>query len=362
MATHRIFNFSAGPAVLPEAVIKAAQHDLLALPDVGMSVLEISHRSTHFDAILQDAERTFREIASVPADYRVLFLQGGASLQFGMVPMNLLAGNDIADYLVTGVWSQKAVKEAKKIGRVHIAASTEAEEFARVPRLDEVVLSSDAAYVHMTSNNTVYGTQWTDLPETGTVPLVSDMSSDIVSRPIPVDRFGVIYASAQKNLGPAGVTLVIIREDLLARSPATLPSMLSYRLLADNGSRQNTPPVFGIYMLRLVFEWLRTQGGLGAVAACNARKASILYEELDRSEFYRSVANPTSRSMMNVTFRLAERDLEPRFVREAAAAGLDGLKGHRTVEGLRASIYNAMPEAGVMALTEFMREFERSNG
>ena len=362
MTTHRIFNFSAGPAVLPEVVLDAVQRDLMALPGVGMSALEISHRSSNFDAILENAERELRELTGVPADYRVLFLQGGASLQFAMVPMNLLPSGGVADYLVTGAWSKKAVKEAEKIGQVHVAASTEPTAFARLPLSDEVELSPGAAYVHMTSNNTIYGTQWTHLPETGPVPLVSDMSSDIVSRPISVDRFGIIYAGAQKNLGPAGVTLVIIREDLLAQSPAALPSMLSYRVLADGGSRYNTPPVFGIYILRLVLGWLGRQGGLAVMAARNDRKAAILYEELDRSEFYRGGADATSRSRMNVTFRLPSRDLDVRFVQGATAAGLDGLEGHRMVGGLRASIYNAMPEAGVTALREFMREFERTHG
>ncbi|HAK55801.1 MAG: 3-phosphoserine/phosphohydroxythreonine transaminase [Vicinamibacterales bacterium] len=358
----RIYNFSAGPAVLPEPVLEEAQRDLLALPDAGMSVLEISHRSRHFDAILAEAERALRDLAGVPASHRVLFLQGGASLQFAMVPMNLLPAGGTADYLVTGVWSRKAVKEAERIGRVHPAASTESERFVRVPRADEIAVSPDAAYVHMTSNNTIYGTQWTNLPETGSSPLVSDMCSDIFSRPVPVERFGLIYAGAQKNLGPAGLTVVIVDEALLARSPDVLPSMLSYRVLADGGSRYNTPPVFAIYLLGLVLKWLAAQGGLEVMAAHNDRQAARLYAEVDRTGFYRGVAERESRSRMNVTFRLPTTDLDGRFAREAAEVGLDGLAGHRTVGGLRASIYNAMPDAGVAALVEFMQEFERTHG
>jgi phosphoserine aminotransferase len=358
----RIFNFSAGPAVLPEHVLEEARRDLLALPDAGMSVLEISHRSRYFDAILDEAEQALRDLAGVPASHRVLFLQGGASLQFAMVPMNLLPAGGTADYLVTGVWSKKAVKEAEKIGRVHPAASTESEGFVRVPRADEIALSPDAAYVHMTSNNTIYGTQWATLPETGSIPLVSDMCSDLFSRPVPVEKFGLIYAGAQKNLGPAGLTVVIVDEALLARSPDTLPSMLSYRVLADGGSRYNTPPVFAIYLLGLVLKWLTAQGGLEAMAAQNNRQAARLYAEIDRTGFYRGVAERESRSRMNVTFRLPTTDLDGRFARETAEFGLDGLAGHRSVGGLRASIYNAMPDAGVAALVEFMREFERTHG
>ena len=362
MTTPRIFNFSSGPAVLPEPVLEEAQRDLMALPGVGMSVLEISHRSPHFDAILEAAEAELRALAGIPSTHRVLFVQGGASLQFTMVPMNLLAADGIADYLVTGVWSKKAVKEAEKIGLVHVAASTEPDGFVKVPSVRDLALTPGAAYVHMTSNNTIYGTQWHDVPEVGAAPLVSDMSSDILSRPVPVERHGVIYAGAQKNLGPAGVTLLIVREDLLERSSASLPSMLSYCVLAQGTSRYNTPPVFGVYLLRLVLCWLRDAGGLTALAARNERKAARLYAEIDRTGFFRGVAEPESRSCMNVTFRVPSPDLDDLFVREAAAAGLDGVKGHRSVGGLRASIYNAMPQAGVDALAQFMREFERTRG
>jgi len=362
MKSERMVNFSAGPAVLPVSVLEKAQSELMALPGVGMSILEISHRSKMFEGVLARAEADIRQLAKVPSHYRVLFLQGGASLQFAMVPMNLLPAESTADYLVTGVWATKAAEEAKKIGKVHIAATTKAEQFTRIPRADEMVLTPGAAYVHMTSNNTIYGTEWKTLPEVGGLPLVSDTSSDMFSRPIDVSKHALIYAGAQKNMGPAGVTLVIIREDLLARSPSGLPSMLSYAVHAENGSMQNTPPTFAIYMLGLVTQWLIEQGGLDAVAAVNERKAATLYAEIDRTGFYRGTAQKDSRSLMNVTFRLKSEDLEKQFVKESEKAGLDGLKGHRSVGGIRASIYNAFPEAGVDTLVAFMREFEQRNG
>ena len=358
---HRIYNFSAGPAVLPEAVLEEAQRDLMALPGVGMSVMEISHRSPAFDTIIQGAEADMRALGGIPDTYKVLFLQGGASLQFSMVPMNLLTPGSTADYIVTGEWAKKALKEAKKVGATAVAASTEAEQFKRVPRQSELKLTSGAAYVHMTSNNTIFGTQSHEVPQVD-APLVCDTSSDMYSRPIDVSKFGLIYAGAQKNLGPSGVTVVIVREDLLARSSDQLPSMLNLKLMAENGSLYNTPPVFGIYILRLVLKWMRSQGGLDAIGRLNERKAKLLYDELDRSDFWRPHAEPGSRSRMNITFRLPSEELEKTFVKESTAAGFDGLKGHRSVGGLRASIYNAFPEAGVAALVEFMREFERRNG
>src|SRR5688572_8921203 len=333
MKSERIFNFSAGPAVLPVAVLEQAQRDLVSLPDVGMSILEVSHRSKVFEDVLARAEADIRQLANVPSNYRVLFLQGGASLQFTMVPMNLLSEGTTADYLVTGAWSAKAVDEAKKIGKVHVAATTKAEQFTRIPRAEEIVLTPGAAYVHMTSNNTIYGTEWKALPETGDIPLVSDTSSDMFSRPIDVSRHALIYAGAQKNLGPAGVTLVIVRDDLLERSPATLPSMLSYRVHAEYGSLYNTSPVFAVYLVGLVVTWLIREGGLVKIAATNARKAAKLYAEIDRSGFYRGTAQKDSRSEMNVTFRLATEELERLFARETEEAGLDGLKGHRSVGG-----------------------------
>jgi phosphoserine aminotransferase len=360
--TSRIFNFSAGPAVLPLDVLEEAQRDLLALPGVGMSVLEISHRSKTFEDMLHGCVADMRRLARIPDTHKVLFLQGGASLQFSMVPLNLLPSGGSADYIVTGAWSQKAVKEAKRVGNVKIAASTEGEKFTRVPKQNELTLDPSAAYVHMTSNNTIFGTEWDWLPETGSVPLVSDMSSDIFSRPLEVSRHALIYAGAQKNLAPAGVTLVIIREDLLQRCPSTLHTMLSYKTHADNDSLYNTPPVFAIYIMRLVMTWLLKNGGLEAMEQSNARKAEKLYAEIDRTGFYRGHAQKDSRSRMNITFRLATEELEKQFAKEATASGLDGLKGHRSVGGIRASIYNAFPEAGVDALVQFMREFERKNG
>jgi phosphoserine aminotransferase len=361
-ATKRIYNFSAGPAVLPVAVLEEAQRDLVALPGVGMSVMEISHRSKTFEAILQGAEADMRTLGGIPADYKVLFLQGGASLQFSMVPMNLLTPGATADYILTGDWAKKAMKEAKRVGATHVAASTEDGNFKRIPKQSELKLTAGAAYVHMTSNNTIHGTEWHALPNAGAAPLVCDASSDIFSRPIDVKSFGLIYAGAQKNLGPSGVTVVIIREDLLARSADTLPTMLNYKTQADNGSMYNTPPAFGIYILRLVMKWLIGQGGLKAIQGVNERKAKILYDELDRSPFWKPHADKDSRSLMNVTFKLETEELDAKFAKEATAAGLDGLKGHRSVGGMRASIYNAFPEDGVRTLVDFMKEFERKNG
>ncbi|CAN5892373.1 3-phosphoserine/phosphohydroxythreonine transaminase [soil metagenome] len=361
-ATTRIHNFSAGPAVLPLEVLEAVQRDLIALPGVGMSVLEVSHRSAAFDEIIEGCEADLRKLGNIPENYRVLFLQGGASLQFSMVPMNLLPEGGSADYIVTGVWAEKAVKEAKRVGAVNIAASTAAEKFTRVPQPAEITLDSQAAYVHFTTNNTIYGTQWHYTPDTGGVPLVADASSDIFSRPIDVAKYGLIYAGAQKNLAPAGLTLVIIREDLLSRAPSGLATMLQYAVHAENKSLYNTPPVFPVYVMRLVLAWLLKNGGLEAIEEVNSRKAGKLYAEIERTGFYRGHATPDSRSRMNVTFRLPSEELEKKFAKDSTAAGLDGLKGHRSVGGLRASIYNAFPEAGVDALVQFMQEFERRNG
>jgi phosphoserine aminotransferase len=360
--TQRIFNFSAGPAVLPVAVLEEAQRDLVSLPGVGMSVLEISHRSKTFEDILARTEADIRTLGGVPATHKVLFLQGGASTQFSMVPMNLLTSGTTADYIVTGGWAQKAVKEAQRVGAVTIAASTESENFARIPRQDELKLTPDAAYVHITTNNTLFGTEWKAEPAVGTVPLVADTSSDMFSRPIDVSKYGLIYAGAQKNLGPSGVTLVIIREDLLARSSKSLPTMMNYAVHAENGSMYNTPPCFGIYLMGLVVKWAIGQGGLRAMAARNERKAGKLYAEIDRTGFYRGTAEKGSRSLMNVTFRLPSEELEKAFVKETTAAGLDGLKGHRSVGGMRASIYNAFPEEGIDALVGFMQDFEKKHG
>jgi len=360
--THRIFNFSAGPAVLPLEVLEEARENLLSMPGVGMSILEISHRSKPFDEVIQGAEADIRTLAGIPDGYHVLFLQGGASLQFSMVPMNLLPQGGSADYIVTGSWSQKAVKEARRVGGVGIAASTEPDNFSRIPAQAELTLDPHAAYVHYTTNNTIFGTEFGYVPEAGRVPLVADASSDIFSGPIDVAKFALIYAGAQKNLAPAGVTLVIIRDDLLKRTPPSLPTMLQYPVHAENRSLYNTPPVFTIYVMRLVLAWLLKMGGLAAIDETNTRKADKLYAEIDRTGFYRAHAQPGSRSRMNVTFRLPSEELEKAFAKEATAAGLDGLKGHRSVGGLRASIYNAFPEDGVDALVQFMRDFEKRRG
>ena len=362
---HRVYNFAAGPAAMPLPVLEQIQRDLLALPGVGISILEISHRSKTFESILAEAEANIRALAEVPQNYRVLFLQGGASLQFSMVPMNLLDRGSAADYIDAGSWADKAIKEARKVGQVNVAASTSAELYTRIPGQQELNLSPDAAYVHITSNNTIEGTQWRVLPDVGRAPLVSDSSSDMFSRPIDIEKHALMYAGAQKNLGPAGVTIVIIRDDLVSRSAAkksSLPAMMNYAVYAENRSLYNTPATFAVYALGLVMKWLVGQGGLAAIARVNERKAATLYCEIDRTGFYRGTAAPEGRSMMNVTFRLPTEPLERQFVAESTAAGFDGLEGHRAVGGMRASIYNAFPEAGVDALVDFMREFERRHG
>jgi phosphoserine aminotransferase len=364
---HRVFNFGAGPAVLPEAVLAQVQRDLLALPGVGMSVLEISHRSPTFTEIIETTRTNIRELAGLPDDYHVLFTTGGATQQFAMVPMNLLAPGRTADYIVTGSWAKKAAQEAKRFGSVHIAANTETEEFTCVPERSELTLSTDSAYVHLTSNNTIFGTQWRQIPKLRDRVLIVDASSDIFSRPLDFGEDGIdlIYAGAQKNLGPAGVTLVIVRDELLQQADEVdriLPTMLQYATYAKSASLHNTPPVFAIYVLGLVTQWILENGGLELLGQQNERKAQKVYEAIDCSDFYQGTAQPKSRSWMNVTIRLPSEDLEIRFISEAATAGLVGLKGHRSVGGIRASIYNAFPESGVDALVEFMREFERVNG
>jgi len=358
----RIYNFSSGPAVLPLTVLEEAQRDLVALPGVGMSILEVSHRSAIFESILAQTDADLREVGGVPSNYKVLFMQGGASTQFSMVPMNLLSPGATADYIITGDWGKKALKDAKKVGATHVAASTEDGNFKRVPAQSELKLTPGAAYVHMTSNETIHGVEFHHELNVGAAPLVCDASSDIFSRPIDVTKYGLIYAGAQKNLGPSGVVVVIVREDLLARSQDALPTMLNLKTQAENGSMYNTPPTFGIYILGLVMKWLTGVGGLKAIADINERKSSLLYQELDRSAFWKPHADKDSRSCMNITFRLGSEDLEAKFAKEATAAGLDGLKGHRSVGGIRASIYNAFPEAGVRTLVEFMKEFEKKNG
>jgi len=360
--TERIFNFSAGPAVLPVPVLEEAQRDLLSLPGVGMSVMEISHRSKTFDEIIAGAESGLRELLNIPSNYHILFLQGGASLQFSMVPMNFLPADGSADYILTGSWGKKALKEAKKVGAVNVAATMADGGFTRVPSREEIGLNSHAAYVHITSNETIEGVEWKSEPDVGNVSLVADASSNILSRVIDVNKYGVIYAGAQKNMGPSGLTLVILREDLLPRVPEGLPTMLDYRTHVENKSLYNTPNTWGIYILRLVCKWLQDKGGIGAMQRENEQKAQLIYDAIDASDFYRGHADADCRSLMNVTFRLPDQDLDKKFVTEATAQGLDGLKGHRSVGGIRASIYNAFPKAGVEALVSFMKDFERRNG
>jgi phosphoserine aminotransferase len=363
--THRIFNFSAGPAVLPVEVLEEARDNLLSLGPLGMGIMEISHRSKPFEDILHEAQDNLRRLLSLENDQRVLFLAGGATLQFSMVPMNLLDGRG-ADYVVTGEWSKKALAEARRLGSVHIAASTESEQFRRIPRNDELRLSEDPAYVHTTSNNTIYGTQWHWEPETAGRLLVCDMSSDFLSRPIDVARYGIIYAGAQKNAGPAGVTLVIVRdgrEGLFQKPRPDLPILLSYKTHLDNDSLYNTPPVFAIYVVHLCLRWLLRRGGLAAMAEHNQKKAAPIYAAIDAApDFYRGHAHKASRSLMNITFRLPTPELDEKFVKEAKAQGMDGLKGHRSVGGIRASVYNAFPIEGAHALASFMAEFLRKNG
>ncbi len=362
--TQRVFNFSAGPAVLPVPVLEQVQREMLALPGVGASILEVSHRSGAFLPIIEDAEKNLRKLLSISDDYAILFLQGGSRLQFSMVPMNLLGRGQVADYILTGSWGNDALKEAKKAGETRVAWDGKSTNYDRLPRREELNLEPQAAYVHITSNETIQGVQFAAEPEVGDVPLVCDASSDFLHRPLPVHKYGLIYACAQKNAGPAGVTVVIIRKDLLKRSDPQLPGYLNYDIHAQNGSMWNTPPTFAVYVLKLITEWLLSDvGGLEAMYARNKEKARILYEELDRSGgFYAGHAQPEHRSLMNVTFRLPNDELTTQFISEAKKRDLHELKGHRSVGGIRASIYNAMPVAGVEALRDFMTEFHRKNG
>ena len=367
-AIHRIFNFSSGPAVLPEEVLLEARENLLSLGTSGIGILEISHRSKEFEAILSEAESNLRTLLAVPKDMAVLFVQGGASLQFSMVPMNLLCPGDTADYVVTGEWGRRAVVEAKRIGhaQVHIAASTESENFRRVPSDAELQLSPRPAYVHYTTNNTIFGTQFHRIPDVGSRPLVADMSSDFLSRPIDISRFGLVYAGAQKNAGPAGVTVVLLRPELLrldAAQAERLPMLLNYRTHVEHKSLYNTPPVFAVYITHLVLRWLLRNGGLAAMAQHNQTKADLIYGAIDAAAgFYRGHAQVDSRSLMNITFRLPTPALEDEFAKQAKAQGLDGLKGHRSVGGMRASVYNPFPLAGAQTLAQFMAEFARKHG
>jgi phosphoserine aminotransferase len=357
-----VFNFSAGPAVLPAPVLEQAQQELRDWQGSGMSVMEMSHRGSHFMSIAGQAEADLRTLLSVPDDYRVLFLQGGATSQFAMVPMNLLRGRQSADYINTGAWSKKAIAEAGRYCTVNVAATAEASGFTDIPARDTWQTDAGAAYLHYTPNETIGGVEFDWIPDTGDVPLVADMSSTILSRPLDVSRFGLIYAGAQKNIGPAGLTVVIVRDGLLGDMLDGAPTMYNYRLHADAGSMLNTPPTFGWYLAGLVFRWLLGLGGLASIEVINRRKAGRLYEAIDASDFYHSPVAPGCRSLMNVPFTLADSSLDGDFLTVAEAAGLLNLKGHRSVGGMRASIYNAMPEAGVAALVDFMREFERTRG
>lgn len=358
----RAYNFCAGPAALPEPVLARAQADLVDWQGKGLSVMEMSHRSDEFVAIAQHAEKTLRELMGIGEEYAVLFMQGGASSQFSMVPLNLLGNHASADYINTGIWSKKAIAEAARYTRVNVAASTETDNFTRCPDQSELQLNPNAGYLHYTPNETIGGLEFDYIPEAGSVPLVADLSSTILSRPQDVSRFGLIYAGAQKNIGPAGLTLVLVRRDLMGRTRPELPTMMNYAVADENESMYNTPPTFAWYLAGLVFDWVREQGGLAAMGELNRRKAEKLYRAIDDSEFYANPIQPRFRSWMNVPFTLADDKLNDRFLREAEERQLLSLKGHRSVGGMRASIYNAMPEAGVDALIEFMATFEKERG
>lgn len=357
----RIYNFSAGPAILPVEVLQEAQSELLNYQGSGMSIMEMSHRGKHYDAVHQEALANFRELLNVPDTHSILFMQGGATSQFSFVPMNLLLPGETADYINSGAWAKKAIAEAKILGKVNVAADFGKEIPTRQAREGELNLTPGAAYLHCTSNETISGAQIKTFPKTD-APLVSDMSSDILSRPLDVSSFGLIYAGAQKNLGPSGVTLVILRKDLAERVPETVPEMFRYKTHLENDSLYNTPPTFGVYILCLVTRWLKKLGGVGAIEALNQRKADKLYAAIDATGFYRGTALPEYRSTMNVTWRLPSEELEALFIKEAKSQDMDGLKGHRSVGGIRASIYNAFPEAGVDALVAFMKDFEARHG
>lgn len=360
--TTRIHNFNAGPAALPLDVLQQAQAELLNFNNTGMSILEISHRSKPYEQVNAEAEANLKELLGLGENYRVLFLQGGASLQFAMVPLNFLPQGQTADYILSGSWSEKALKEAQLIGQTHVAATTAGENYRRVPGLAEIKPSASPAYIHLTSNNTIFGTQWAEFPSFGDIPLIADMSSDILCKPFDASKFALIYAGAQKNLGPAGVTIVIIRQDLLENSPGAIPTMLRYSTHAKNDSLYNTPPTFGVYMIHLVLRWIKAQGGLAGIEKQNRAKAGLIYDAIDQSGgYYRGHAEPDSRSLMNITFRLPKEELEQTFVAQAAKAGLGGLKGHRSVGGLRASVYNAVTRESCQALRDFMLEFQQNN-
>ncbi len=357
----RVYNFSAGPAALPEEVLQQAKEEMLDWQGAGMSVMEMSHRGKAFMSIAEKAEADLRELMAIPDNYKVLFLQGGASSQFSMVPINLLNGKTSADYVLTGQWSKKAIAEAKRYGNVNVVASSEDQKFTTVPEQSSWNTSADAAYLHYTPNETIVGVEFPFVPETD-VPLVADMSSTILSRAIDVSKYGVIYAGAQKNIGPAGLTIAIVRDDLIGHAMPTMPVMMDYKTHSDNDSMYNTPPTYSWYLAGLVFQWLKDKGGIAAMTEINERKAGKLYQAIDNSSFYSNPVDISCRSWMNVPFILADSELDTKFLEQAEQAGLTTLKGHRSVGGMRASIYNAMPEAGVDALIDFMQDFEQRNG
>ena len=359
--SERIYNFSPGPATLPYPVLQEAAKDIVNFKDKGIGLIELSHRSKEFMAVAEETESLIRELLHVPANYKVLFLQGGASSQFFMVPMNLLGEGKKATYLNTGTWSKKAIKDAKLLGDIDVAYSSEEAIFNRVPTDDEYTVDANSEYLYFVTNNTIYGTQFPEMPKTDAI-LVADMSSDIMSRPVDVSKFGIIFAGAQKNMGPAGCTVVIIRDDLLDKCPETVPTMLRYKTHADKDSMFNTPPCFAIYCVGQVMNWLKEQGGVAAMEKINQRKAGKLYDAIDGTDFYRGHAEKASRSLMNISFNLPTPELEAQFIAEAAAVGFDGLKGHRSIGGCRASIYNAFPEEGVDKLVAFMADFAKKNG
>jgi phosphoserine aminotransferase len=360
---NRAYNFNAGPAALPLEVLQQAQQQFVEFENSGMSLMEMSHRGAIYEKVHFEAEALLRELLGIPDGYKVLFIQGGASTQFAMVPMNLLRPGTTASFVSTGSWATKAIQEAKLFGDISIAASSEADKYTRIPSISELSYASDAAYLHLTSNETIEGTQWSEFPDTGKVTLIGDMSSDILCRPIDVSKFGLIYAGAQKNLGPSGVTIVIIREDLIVEPSTPVPTMLRYTTHAKADSLYNTPPTFAIYMMNEVLKWVKANGGAAGMETRNREKANLLYDVIDRSNgFYRGFAQPGSRSLMNVTFRLGSEELEKQFAKESEAQGFVGLKGHRSVGGLRASIYNAVPPESVRALVSFMHDFQSRNG
>ena len=359
----RVYNFSAGPSVLPESVLRQAADDMLDYQGSGQSVMEMSHRSKVYDAIIKDCEALLREVMGIPDNYKVLFLQGGASSQFAMLPLNLMNGSGKADFVLTGQWANKAYQEAARYGEAHVVASSKDKTFSYIPDLDPATFTPDADYFHICLNNTIYGTRFTKLPDTGNVPLVADVSSCIRSGPVDVSKFGVLYAGAQKNMAPAGLTVVIIREDLIGNARELTPTMFNYQIHADNGSMYNTPPCWAIYICKLVLEWIKNDiGGLENMKIRNEKKAALLYDFLDGSVMFKGTVEKKDRSLMNIPFVTGNEELDAKFVKEAAAAGFVNLKGHRSVGGMRASIYNAMPVEGVEKLVAFMKAFEQANG